>query len=408
MTIQIQPGKLAGRILPAPSKSQAHRLLICAALAEGTSTLTHVDFSGDICATLRCMEALGARWSSPESGTVCVTGVGGHRVCFDALPRLDCSGSGSTLRFFLPLTLAVAGGGILSGTKQLMERPLEPYLELLTARGIIWKREGTSLLVQGRLTPGEYRLPGHISSQFFTGLLLALPLLKEPSAITAVTPLESQSYLDLTLDALAGAGISVSKQPGSLPSFRVAPSHYHAFDRSVEPDWSQAAFWFAARHLGSSLQIGGLNPDSLQGDRVIAPLAARLALPGDLEISLSDCPDLLPPLAVMAAVRQGTTVFTNAARLRLKESDRLQTTAAMLRALGGRAEEMPDGLRVRGGPLSGGTADGSGDHRIVMAAAVAATACSGPVTILGAEAVQKSYPAFFDDFRMLGGDAIVL
>ena len=261
------------------------------------------------------------------------------------------------------------------------------------------------LTVRGSLPCGEYRLPGNVSSQFFTGLLFALPLLDGDSTVVSSTALESSNYLAMTVGALRTAGVSVSFQP-ERRLCQVSSGRFKPFDASVEADWSQAAFWYAANVLGGDLRIGGLNPLSSQGDRSIAEYAEILSRSGDAEIDVSGCPDLVSPLAVMAAVRQGTTHLTNAARLRLKESDRLKTTAAMVNALGGRAEEGTDSLTIHGVPrLTGGTVDGANDHRIVMAAAIAAAGCSGPVTILGAEAVNKSYPSFFKDYLALGGDA---
>ena len=408
MDIQITPHSLSGAVTPPPSKSQAHRLLIAAALAAGTSTVENIAFSQDVEATLRCLTALGGSWEQLAPGTLEITGIGGlSREKGGELPHLDCGESGSTLRFFLPIALAVAGGGVFTGHGRLMERPQGPYFDLFREKGISYQQADGVLTVQGSLTPGEYRLPGNVSSQFFTGLLFALPLLKGPSQIIPTTPVESWDYILMTLDALAGAGIAVPEpRQGSL--FQVSPHPYRSFDRCVEADWSQAGFWYAAAFLDNAVSVQGLRPDSTQGDKVVSDLYWRLARPGDREIDVSGCPDLLPPLAVMAAGASGTTHFTGAARLRMKESDRLSTVRAMLTALGCRCEEGPDSLTVTGGPLTGGTVDGANDHRIVMAAAIAATACAAPVTILGAEAVSKSYPTFWEEYQRLGGDIHVL
>ena len=406
MDLQITPKKLSGAVTPPPSKSQAHRLLIAAALAEGTSTLHNIARSQDIEATLRCVTALGGSWTETSPGTLTVTGIGGRRFSGGELPRLDCGESGSTLRFFIPIALAVAGGGIFTGHGRLMERPQGPYFQLFDKKGIFYEQKDGVLTVRGALTPGEYVLPGNVSSQFFTGLLFALPLLDGVSAVVSSTEIESQAYITMTLEAMRQAGVPVAERPG-LRSFEVLHAAYHPFAATVEADWSQAAFWYAANFLDSRVEIRDLNPDSGQGDKVVSELYWQLARPGDAEIDVSGCPDLLPPLAVMAAVRSGATRFVNAARLRMKESDRLSTTAAALAALGG-GEEGPDFLTVRGGPLTGGTVDSAGDHRIAMAAAIAATACTGPVTIRGAECVQKSYPDFWEAYKALGGDIHVL
>jgi 3-phosphoshikimate 1-carboxyvinyltransferase len=406
MDLRINPRPLSGMVTPPPSKSMAHRLLIAAALAEGVSTVCNVALSQDIEATLRCITALGSRWEQPEPDVVRIRGIGGKSAGRKGeVPRFDCGESGSTLRFLIPIALAAAGGGIFTGRGRLMERPQQPYFDLLDEKGVFYQLEGGALTVRGKLPNGEYRLPGNVSSQFFTGLLFALPLLGGDSTIVSTTALESEDYVAMTIEVLRTAGIQVSGQPEQRRC-QVPPGRFRPFDTAVEADWSQAAFWYAANFLGSHVDIQGLNPHSAQGDKAICTLYRVLTRAGDAEIDVSGCPDLVPPLAVMAAVRRGTTHLTNAARLRLKESDRLKTTAAMLSALGGQVEEGADRLTIRGVPqLAGGTVDGAHDHRIVMAAAVAAARCAGPVTIPGAEAVGKSYPSFFKDYSALGGDA---
>ena len=408
MDLQIISKKLSGAVTPPPSKSQAHRLLIAAALAEGESTLHNIARSQDIEATLRCITALGGRWTETAPGTLTVTGIGGRRLSGGDLPRLDCGESGSTLRFFIPIALAVAGGGVFTGHGRLMERPPGPYFQLFDRNGIFYEQRDGVLTVRGNLTPGEYVLPGNVSSQFFTGLLFALPLLDGDSVIRSTTEVESKGYISITRDVLKTAGVETA----CADYFRELTVHggtYHPFAAAVEADWSQAGFWYAANFLDSQVEIRGLDPDSAQGDKVVSELYWRLARPGDAEIDVSGCPDLLPPLAVMAAVRSGTTRFTNAARLRMKESDRLSTITAALAALGAKVHEEPDRLIIVGKPsLPGGTVDSANDHRIAMMAAIAATGCTGPVTIRGAECVQKSYPDFWEVYRSLGGDIHVL
>ena len=409
MDIQITPRHLSGTVTPPPSKSMAHRLLIAAALGAGRSTVRGVAMSQDVEATLRCLTALGGHWRETTPGTLEITGIGGRRSTpGTALPRLDCGESGSTLRFFLPIALAVAGGGVFTGQGRLMARPQGPYLDLFREKGIFCEQTDGTLTVRGTLEPGEYHLPGNVSSQFFTGLLFALPLLDGPSTIVPTTAVESWDYILMTLDALTGAGVTAAEPHTPGEAFRVYPAAYQPFDRTVEADWSQAAFWYAAIDLGSQLELTGLNAFSVQGDMAVVPHFLRLTQPGDQEIDVSGIPDLLPPLAVMAAVRSGTTRFVNAARLRMKESDRLETTAALLTTLGVSAQAGPDFLTVQGGAITGGTVDGANDHRIVMAAAIAATASSSPVTIRGAEAVKKSYPDFWEVYQSLGGVIHVL
>lgn len=413
MDLQIIPKKLSGTVTPPPSKSMAHRLLITAALSGGISVISGLADSQDIQATRRCLSAMGAGLEDLESGSVRVHGLGNGIVIAPPYALLDCGESGSTLRFLIPVALLVQGEAAFTGHGRLMERPLKPYEDLFREKGITWELKDSVLTVNGgkgydgyALSPGEYRLPGNVSSQFFTGLLFVLPLLDGDSVLIPTTPLESRDYLEMTRQAMAQAGVVSQWQGDSL----CVPGHqcYQPFEATVEADWSQAGFWYAANFLDNRLVLQGLNPDSAQGDKAVTELYWRLARPGDTEIDVSGIPDLLPPLAVMAAVRSGTTRFVGAARLRIKESDRLATVHAMLTALGGRCEEGPDSLTIQGGPLSGGTVDGANDHRIVMAAAIAATACTGPVTILGAEAVRKSYPDFWEIYQSLGGETHVL
>ena len=385
MDIRITPQKLSGVVTPPASKSMAHRAVLAMALADRQGILSNLSDSQDIQATRRCVEALKTPRSDGE------------------LPFLDCGESGSTLRFVIPIALALAGGGVFTGRGRLMERPQGPYFDMFDEQGIFYEQKDGVLTIQGTLTPGVYRLPGNVSSQFVTGLLYALPLLTGDSTIKITTPLESSGYVDMTLDMLEKFGISVENQ--NYETFRVPGNQtYQARDIAVESDWSQAGFWYAAAFLDNPVQPSGLNSASAQGDKVVSELYWKLAKPGDVDIDVSGCPDLLPPLAVMAAIRQGTTCFVNAARLRIKESDRLATVHQLLTALGGQAEEGPDSLTVHGvSAFTGGTVDGANDHRIVMAAAIAATRANAPVTILGAEAVNKSYPSFWDDYKRLGG-----
>ena len=407
MDVKITPRRLSGVVTPPPSKSLAHRWILAAALAAGTSVVKNVAFSEDIEATLRCMEALGASWETRED-RLQIAGIGGERRLFGDLPQFDCGESGSTLRFLIPIALTVDQGGVFTGRGRLMERPQQPYFDLFDRRGISYALEDGTLTVRGSLSPGEYRLRGDVSSQFFTGLLMALPLLEGPSVVISTTKLESASYTSMTMGVLARCGVHVRWSP-ALNGFGVEPGIYSPFEETVEADWSQAAFWYAAISLGSNLRLRGLKGQSAQGDAAVVGHYKKLALTGEVKINLSDCPDLLPPLAVMAAVRRGTTHFTHAARLRLKESDRLTTVARMLKALGGAVSEEEDGLTVYGvSTLPGGVVDGANDHRIVMAAAIAATRCQGPVVIRGAEAVRKSYPNFWRDYENLGGAVHVL
>lgn len=388
MDVTITPGPLAGQITPPPSKSQAHRAMLAMMLAGGGGALHNLSQSQDIEATKRCCAAL------KNAGAPC-----------DGLPMLDCGESGSTLRFLIPVALALRGGGHFTGQGRLMERPQKPYFDLFDEKGIVYDQMYGVLTVSGRLTPGTYRLPGDVSSQFVTGLLYALPLLDGDSEIVLTSPLESRDYVAMTLDVLARFGVNIENE--GFARFRVKGNQrFRAVDMTIEADWSQAGFWYAAQALGNAVEIAGMNMDSAQGDKVIQALYyEHLAWAGDTVIDVSDCPDLVPPLAVMAAVRRGNTQIVNAARLRIKESDRLSAVTQVLRAMGADIAELPDGLIIVGqDSLKGGvTVDSHNDHRIAMMAAVAATVCEAPVTISGAECVRKSYPDFWEDYKTLGG-----
>ena len=408
MNVTIRPQKLCGTITPPPSKSQAHRLIIAAALADGESVLSNVAFSQDILATLSCMEQLGARWEKIDGSTIRVQGLaaGAPVLQKDGMPHFDCGESGSTLRFLIPIALAVVGGGVFSGRGRLMERPQKPYFDLFEEKGISWEQKDGTLTVRGTLESGTFLLPGNVSSQFFTGLLYALPLLDGASRITATTALESESYIAMTMDALKGCGVAVDVLEGKQGSFFVpGAQRYAPTQRRVEADWSQAGFWYAAMALGNLVDVTGMSENSRQGDQVVADAFVKLCRSGDVELDVADCPDLVPPLAAMAAVRKGTTSIVHAARLRIKESDRLSAVTAVMNALGAHIEELHDGLVICGlETLCGGVSvDACNDHRIAMMAAVAATRCKEPVTIEGAECVRKSYPNFWEDYEMLGG-----
>ena len=408
MDIRIRPVPLHGAVTPPPSKSQAHRLILCAALAGGRSVIRNLAFSQDIRATLGCVSALGASWTEQESGVIAVDGIGGREYT-GALPHLDCGESGSTLRFLIPIALAVAGGAEFSGRGRLMQRPQKPYFDLFDRMGIKYEQKDDRLRVEGRLSAGEYRMAGNVSSQFFTGLLYALPLLEGQSRIIPTTALESEDYIRMTIQAQKLAGLSVEELPDG--GYAVQGQRYRLMDVAVEADWSQAGFWYAAKNLGSDLTICGMDEHSLQGDRRIAEFAALLGREGDREIDVSQCPDLVPPLAAMAALRRGDCRITGAARLRIKESDRLAAVTAALNAMGARVEEFPEELLIHGvSSLKGGAViDCCNDHRIAMMCAVAATRSVGGETVLqGAECVRKSYPDFWQVYRALGGDFDVL
>ncbi|MCD8340911.1 MAG: 3-phosphoshikimate 1-carboxyvinyltransferase [Clostridiales bacterium] len=398
MNLYLEPGKLTGTLTPPPSKSQAHRLIIAASLVQGVSHLTNVAVSEDIQATLGCMAALGAevRQNGGE-----IRGVAPHSAT--ALPKLDCGESGSTLRFLIPVALALTGGGRFFGRGRLLERPMKPYEELFQEKGVRYEHGPDCITVEGTLPPGVYRLPGNVSSQFITGLLYALPLLEGDSDLELTTELQSSGYVDMTLDALARFGVTVER---TAAGWHVPGGQQYApCDCAVESDYSQAANFLVANSLGASIQLEGLNPNSTQGDRVILAYVRRLDGPGEVTLDVSQCPDLVPPLALRAALREGeVTHIVGAARLRMKESDRLDTVTIELNNLGGHVTQGPDSLTIQGRSyLYGGVTDSHNDHRIAMMLGIAATRCLDAVIVCGAECVAKSYPNFWEDYKRLGG-----
>lgn len=404
MKATICPSRLEGEIEAIASKSQAHRLLICAALADRETTIRCATLSADIEATAACLRALGADIAYRDG-------------CFSVRPIqnapasavIDCGESGSTLRFLLPVVCALGAPTEIRMHGRLPERPLSPLWEELARHGAKLSRPAadTIRVGGGALSGGEYTLAADVSSQFISGLLFALPLTGAASRIRLTGTLESASYLKMTVRALRAFGVTPDFDGGTytLPAGQRYQSPGAA---AVEGDWSNAAFWICAdRILGGTLSITGLDPDSPQGDRAAEPVSLRVAA-GSAVVDCRDIPDLVPVLAVLASVSPGQTRFVNAGRLRIKESDRLATTAALIAALGGRVREEPEGLVVTGvSALTGGEVDSANDHRIAMSAAVAALQCKGPLILHGAQAVNKSYPAFWDDYRRLGGNVIL-
>lgn len=430
MDIRITPARLSGRVKAPPSKSAAHRAVLCAALAQGESHIRGIALSEDIHATIRAARALGAHVDMKEAtGTACIHGIGGKPPEREAV-EIDCGESGSTLRFFIPVAAALGCKATFTGRGQLPNRPVEPLAREMARHGAVFSRmDGLPLTVEGRLTPGGYGMPGNISSQYITGLLFALAL-NGGGTLTLTSPLESAGYVDMTIQALNKAGVTVQRtQDGfSIPGGQ----KLRAFDLLVEGDYSNAAFWLCAAALGCNISCLGLSPDSAQGDKAILDLllamgARRITVdsdtavqtPGGLlhgrEIDVSAFPDLFPVLAVTAAAAHGETKLYNAGRLRIKECDRLAAMAQCLHMLDVPVEESKDSLTVQGKgelcntPFAGGvTVDGHNDHRIVMAMSVAALLCKEPIIITGAQAVGKSYPDFFDRYRELGGKCDVL
>ena len=379
MDITIQPGKLSGLVEAIPSKSQAHRLLICSAFADKETTLICPDTNRDIDATADCLRALGAKIQRTDAGYV----VEPIRE-YPEKATLPCCESGSTLRFLLPIAgvMGVDATFVMEG--RLPQRPLSPLWEEMERMGCTLTRPTPDTVrCTGKLKPGTYSIAGNVSSQYITGLLFAHRLIEGECTLEITGKLESAPYVEMTRQAI---GLFEHSSPGEL---------------HVEGDWSNGAFWLAAQALGSALTVTNLNPASAQGDRAIADWLPRLR---EFQIiDATDIPDLVPILSVVAAARNGV-VLHNIQRLRLKESDRVATVIEMIESLGGSAEATEDTLRIHGTGLTGGTVHAHNDHRIAMSAAIAATVCKEPVTILGAECVEKSYPKFWAEYARLGGN----
>lgn len=382
MDMTIQPRKLRGEIQIIPSKSQAHRLLICAAFADSRTTLVCPETNRDIEATVDCLNALGADIIRTENGYA-IAPV--SRIPEQAV--LNCHESGSTMRFLLPIVGAFGVDATFQMAGRLPQRPLSPLWEEMERMGCTLTRPTEDTIrCTGKLQSGTYSIDGGVSSQFITGLLFATALMAGKSTITITGTLESKPYVDMTKQALTIFEAPDFHTPGFL---------------TVEGDWSNAAFFLAANTLGSELSVLGLNPGSAQGDRAVVEILKALEN-GIPTVSAKDIPDLVPILSVVAAAKHGA-VFTDIRRLRLKESDRVASTVVMIENLGGKAEADENTLKIYGTGLVGGTVDAVNDHRIAMAVAIAATVCKEDVTILGAECVRKSYPRFWEEYARLGG-----
>lgn len=412
MNLCITPAHLGGELAAIPSKSDAHRVLILAALSNGITRVEINRLSDDIQTTIDCLCALGAEILRTPDALI-VRGIS----VLNEHPELNCRESGSTLRFLLPVAAVRGANARFIGSGRLPERPIGELMEAMRQHGVRFSAEQLPFSMEGKLAGGTYALPGNVSSQYLTGLLLALPLAGQDSSIRLTTKLESAAYVEMTLRSLRSFGSVIDEQNGT---YRIPGSQVYRSPGiiQVEGDWSNAAFFLAAGALGGRVRLTGLSAESPQGDQgilsALTAFGAHVQQSSDVvevssgelhgcELDVSETPDLLPILAVLAANAKGETRLVNAARLRYKESDRLSATANLVNALGGTAKELPDGLIVSGGGLTGGTVDGCRDHRIVMAAAIASVACCEPVTILGADAVNKSYPEFFEDFARLGG-----
>ena len=398
MDILIQPKKLKGTVKAIQSKSHAHRAIICTALAGKPDLVRLEGPSDDLLATQQAVEI------------------------FRGAGTAACRESGTTLRLLVPPAAALGLAATFTGEGRLPRRPMEPLLSLMEDHGVRFSSRTLPFRLSGKLESGRYALPGNVSSQYISGLLLALPLLEGDSELVLTTELESAGYVDMTIDCqkqfdiclepLAQAAQQHPSGAGSAGSgWRIPGGQAYRAPAAldVEGDWSSAAFWLVASALGSSVDVTGLSPSSLQRDRRLVSIIEQ----NETDIDVRDIPDLVPILAVLAAGRRDPknvkTVLRNGSRLRLKESDRIESVLEMIRALGGTIENPGDELIVTGtGTLAGGTVHSAGDHRIAMAAAIAATVCAGPVTILDAHVASKSYPDFFAHYESLGGETHVL
>lgn len=396
MKIRINEGKAKGIVKAPPSKSMAHRLLICAGLSKGTCIVHGIVRSKDVEATMDCLRAVGVKLEEAE-GSVRVTGVDIKNASAGKI--LDCGESGSTLRFFVPLCLISGANAVLRGSKRLMERPLGIYKTMCEDRGLLFSQDETSLMVKGPLKSGNFKLAGNISSQFISGLLFALPLLDGDSVVTITPPIESRSYINMTISALALFGVEASWQDEKTIYIK-GNQEYKCSEAWVEGDYSNAAFFEALNVFGGDVKIDNLPENSIQGDRVYGKMFDQLKK-GTPALDISDCPDLAPILFAVAAAKNGG-VFSGTRRLKIKESSRAEVMTEELAKFGVSSSVYDDEVIIY--PIEfkkpSGELDGHNDHRIVMAEAILLTLTGGVID--GAEAVTKSFPDFFEKLKSLG------
>lgn len=402
MNIRLSPTKLKGSITIPPSKSMSHRALICAALSEGESTIENIIFSEDIKATIAAMSALGASFKVIKN-KVRVSGI----TIPPSVASIDCNESGSTLRFIIPIAAALGVATTFFGKGKLPERPITPFLRELPKKNIAIAYNGTMpFTINGMLKAGTYEMEGDISSQFISGLLFSLPLLDGDSQIKLTSPLQSRPYVDMTVDCMRRYGVEVAEFD---EGFSIKGNQIYSLDRfKVEGDYSQAAFFLVANALGNDIQCDGLNKDSLQGDKQIIKIIDSIKRSdGSLSpfnVDVGEIPDLVPILSVLASFCDGKSTITNAARLRIKECDRLEAMQVCINAIGGKITSTADSLIIEGvKSFKGGIVDSYNDHRIAMAMTIASTMCENELTITGAECVEKSYPHFFEHIKALSG-----
>lgn len=422
MNVKIGLCKLAGQVSIISSKSDVHRLLIASALAETPTKIVLDGWSDDMEATTDCLTALGAEVERSKNMVLV------NPIDFSAEKEaiLDCMESGSTLRFLLPIVGALGRSVLIEGRGRLPQRPIGVLLNEMCGHGVEVDNDRLPLVMKGQMTAGVYTLPGNISSQFITGLLMALPLLEGDSEIRLTTAVESVGYIRMTLQVVRAFGIEILEIENGY-KIKGGQRYQSPGEITAEGDWSSAAFWLAAGAVSNEITCSGLNLNSCQADQAIVPLLRQFGAevieegnqvtvrPGKLRgirVDASQIPDLVPILCAIASQAKGRTVIYNAGRLRIKESDRLKAMADGLSRIGVLVQEKPEGLIIEGGSNMMGLQDvyldTYNDHRIVMALAITAMAGKAIVVLTGAEAVNKSYPGFFADFVKLGGVADVL
>lgn len=417
--VKFSPFVPKGTVNVPPSKSDVHRAIICAAMANGVSRISPVALSNDIKATIGCIKALGAD-AVLENNVLTVDGTNMYK---NKTALLDCGESGSTLRFFIPIAAVGNINAIFVGKGKLPQRPIGIFTEALPKAGTVCKTEGgLPLEIKGQLKSGIFEIPGNVSSQFITGLLLALPILEGDSEIVLTSPLESVGYIAMTIRTMKQFGVNI--QATEKGWHIKGGQSYKTCDYTTDGDWSQAAFFMVLGAVSGKVTVKGVAKDSTQGDKKCAEILARFGAKvtqldnevtvekGELKaitIDASQIPDLVPVLSVCAAFTEGTTKIINAERLRIKECDRLKATAELLNNLGGKVKELSDGLEITGvSSLKGGNVNGYNDHRIVMSAAVCAARSDEDITATFAMSINKSYPDFYIDYNSIGGKANVL
>ncbi|MGD9567648.1 MAG: 3-phosphoshikimate 1-carboxyvinyltransferase [Sedimentibacter sp.] len=406
-SIKIKPSKLKGEVVVPPSKSLSHRAIICSSLCnDGVSIINNITLSQDIQATIEGMNLLGAEIKISENQLYIKRS---NKI--EKHPVIDCRESGSSLRFLIPVSLVLTDNCTFTGSKKLFERPLDVYYDIFNKQSIDYKINGCILAIKGVLSPDNFEIAGNLSSQFISGLLFSLPLLDRDSVITVIGSFESKTYVDLTIEVLNKFGILIEMKDEKT-YYIPGKQQYKSCEYTVEGDYSQAAFFLVANELGNEVECLGLNNDSLQGDKEIINIINKFKEDlHEITIDASQIPDLVPIIAVLAAIKEYcTTTIINAHRLRTKESDRLKSITTEMNKLGAHIAETVDGLVIHGkNTLNGGTRVNSwNDHRIAMALAVAATKCKHDIVLENHMAVLKSYPHFWEDYNKLGGSTIEL